>query len=308
MPAQQTGAITLNFYSGRREPLTGKSVLLTVRDGNQRQVHRRHHKSSTVTLKGLTYFNNFGDNYTVIASAKGHRQAGFTPVVLHPQVTAVAHLMLLSTDAAYDFHEARWDALSGDPVFGRLLRAGARSDSDARDRYTDLMEHRPDALACLLNLVTAVSQIHLSRGTPVDYVRQLIWDKTMEQDRLFCWAADDLVDQVVQAAAGGVFTPQPGSAFFHPGATRSFKEKRFGEANVQITFHENDKKTIDGVKCVKMELDIDYYRDLLAHALLEVVVNRLTGSATNPKQVYVLRWIAGCQAGLPEFEPPYRLA
>jgi hypothetical protein len=24
-------------------------------------------------------------------------------------------------------------------------------------------------------------------------------------------------------------------------------------------------------------------------------------------QVYVLRWIAGKQAGLPEFDPPYRL-
>ncbi len=43
--------------------------------------------------------------------------------------------------------------------------------------------------------------------------------------------------------------------------------------------------TIDGVDCVVVEPDIDYYRD--------------------PAVVYVLRWIAGHTAGIPEFEPLY---
>jgi hypothetical protein len=49
------------------------------------------------------------------------------------------------------------------------------------------------------------------------------------------------------------------------------------------------------------------YKDLGAQAIFEVVTNTLTGSLTDPRQVYVLRWIAGRQAGVPDFDPPYRL-
>jgi len=56
-----------------------------------------------------------------------------------------------------------------------------------------------------------------------------------------------------------------------------------------------------------VEPDIDYYKDLAAHALLEVIANALTGSLTDPKNVYVLRWIAGRRAGVPEFNPPYTI-
>jgi hypothetical protein len=171
----------------------------------------------------------------------------------------------------------------------------------------DVLENRSAALACFFNLATAMAEIHLPVGSPLDYIRELIWDETMTQDRFFAWADRALVDQVVRSSAGGLFAPEPGTAVFHPGATRSYKQVQFGEANVQLTFHENDTRTIDGVGCVKLEPDIDYYRDLAAHALLEVAAHRLTGSATDPRQVYVLRWMAGRQAGIAEFDPPYWL-
>jgi hypothetical protein len=41
--------------------------------------------------------------------------------------------------------------------------------------------------------------------------------------------------------------------------------------------------------------------------LIEVVTNALTHSVTDPRQVYVLRWMAGRHAGVPNFEPPYTL-
>jgi hypothetical protein len=50
-----------------------------------------------------------------------------------------------------------------------------------------------------------------------------------------------------------------------------------------------------------VEPDIDYYKDLLAHALLEVAANQLTHTLTDPRQVYVLRWIAGRRANIPNF-------
>jgi len=53
--------------------------------------------------------------------------------------------------------------------------------------------------------------------------------------------------------------------------------------------------------------DIDYFKDLAAHALLEVLPNALSGGLTNPEEVYVLRWIAGRHAGVAEFKPPYTI-
>ncbi len=300
--------ITVNLFSGSREPLkTTAKVLLTLRDGFQKQLYRSYHKASAVELKGLPFYNNFGDSYTVVAAAKGFRQAGFTPVKVSPQMPGAVDLMLLRNDAEFNFHEARWEVLREDPEYARVLMSGAANAEAAAERYTDVLENRSASLACFLNIFTAMREIHLPEGTPADYLRELIWDKTMEPDRFFAWADARMVDQVVRAAAEGGFEPQPGAGIFHPGATRSYKQVQFGEANVQITFHENDKRTIDRVRCIKVELDIDYYRDPAAHALLEVLNHRLTGSMTDPRQVYVLRWIAGRHAGVAGFEPPYRL-
>lgn len=80
------------------------------------------------------------------------------------------------------------------------------------------------------------------------------------------------------------------------------------EANVQLTFHEKDTETICGVPCIKVEPDIDYYKDLGAHALLEMIPNAITHGLTDPKKAYVLRWIAGRHAGVPEVAPPYTIA
>jgi hypothetical protein len=52
---------------------------------------------------------------------------------------------------------------------------------------------------------------------------------------------------------------------------------------------------------------MDYYKDLANHALLEVIPNAITGGLTNPEMIYVLRWIAGRRAGIPDFNPPYTI-
>lgn len=44
------------------------------------------------------------------------------------------------------------------------------------------------------------------------------------------------------------------------GATSSWKQIQFGEANVQLTFHENDTATIDGVPCVMIEPEMTTIR------------------------------------------------
>jgi len=132
-------------------------------------------------------------------------------------------------------------------------------------------------------------------------------DRTGAADRFSAWADPALLIQVKQSALKGLFAREAGFGVFHPGATDSFKQVQFGEANVQFTFHANDTKEIEGLNCIKMELDIDYFKDIGAHAILEVITNGLSGNLTDPRQVYVLRWMAGRNAGVAPFEPPYVL-
>jgi hypothetical protein len=215
--------------------------------------------------------------------------------------------MLLKQSAGFNFSQAGWDNLSQTaPAAKKLLAAGTASNEEAQNRYKELLENRTPTLACFFNLTTAMSQIHLPIDTPLDYIKELIWDE-MAQDRFFAWADPALVEQVRSATAQGAFAPEIGTALFHAGATCSFKQVQFGEANVQLTFHENDKKTINGQECIRVEPDIDYYKDLGAHALLEVIHNKTTGTLTDPRQVYVLRWIAGRQARIPAFNPPFTI-
>jgi hypothetical protein len=124
----------------------------------------------------------------------------------------------------------------------------------------------------------------------------------VQNDRFFGYADKKLIEQIQIAVAQKKFKPEIGSGMFHKGATSSFKQVQFGEANVQITFHENDSAPKD---CVSVEPDMDYFQDIGAHAIIEVLHNNLTGKTSDPKTIYALRWIAGMQAGVPEFNPPY---
>jgi hypothetical protein len=48
-----------------------------------------------------------------------------------------------------------------------------------------------------------MSQIHLPVGTPLAYLREVVWDDTFAQDRFYAYADKALIDQVKQAAAEG---------------------------------------------------------------------------------------------------------
>jgi hypothetical protein len=220
--------------------------------------------------------------------------------------------MLLPKSNELNFANATWTALGNSrPKLKSLLANGAASDDEAANRYSDIMEdHEGEILACLLNITTAMQQIHLPQQTPFDYLKRVIWDRDgafhLAQDRFFAWADPKLIDQIKQAKQQQ--PPEFADAPFllHPGATSSYKQIEFGEANVQLTFHENDRLEVDGVNCVMVEPDIDYFKDPLNHLVLEVLVNAF-GSLTDPRTVYVLRWIAGRRAGIPEFDPLYTI-
>jgi hypothetical protein len=214
--------------------------------------------------------------------------------------------MLLPKNGAFHFAGARWaDILAEKPLVGKIFSSSVTGS--AGDAYAELMEGHPDRLACLLNITTAMQQIALPQNSPLDYFKTFDLP-ALAPDRIFGYADAALVDQVRLAAQHGEFDTEPAiDLTLHGDATSSFKQIQFGEANVQLTFHEKNRKTIDGVDCVYVEPDIDYYKDPAAHLLLEVIPNGLTGNVSNPRVVYVLRWIAGRHAGVPNFDPLYTI-
>jgi hypothetical protein len=244
----------------------------------------------------------------MIVSGKGYRQAGFHPVPLDSNTETMLDLMLLPKDATFRFGDARWSVLRlTHPQWTAFLQ-GTLSEGKAEERHSEWMEDAPEHLAAFLNFAEAMDDVRFRNETGFYYLKQPLTNHLPEDfrvDRFFAFADTELVRQVEDAVREGTF--EAANSSLHPGATRSFKEVRFGEANLQITLHEKDRKVIGGVKCVKVEIDMDYFRDPLAHLLLEVLPNQFGGS-TDPRQVYMLRWIAGRRAGVPEFNPPYQIA
>jgi len=302
--APNTSTLTINIFDGTRAPLSASAdILYQVTDGNSKRIFDKEERTASLRLTDLPFYDNWGDNYTVLVWAKGYQQAGFTPVKLSPTQPVVLDLMLIPANPGLNFADALWDSIKTKLPF---LAYGV-DDSAGKMRYGNLMEDKPKALAALLNITTAMGQISLRDGNPLQYLKQIIWDDTLAQDRFFAYCDAKLIDEVRLAAAQGEFAPELAPWVFHPGATSSWKQIQFGEANVQLTFHETDRTVIDGVACVKIEPDIDYYKDPGAHFLFEVVTNLVTRGLTNPEVVYVLRWIAGRHAGVPEFAPPYTI-
>lgn len=302
-PLPNESSLTVNVYDGTRQLFPGgTSILYRVFDGNQKQLASPEKPVSSIDFQ-LPFYDNFGDNYRVIVFTNGYQQAGYTPVKLSPESPATLDLMLIPKNPGLNFVEAQWDAIKIQLPF----LASDVDDATGGARYAQLMENKPKSLASLLNITTSMVQIPLPDGsTPLDYLKVVKWGDSLAQDRFFAYCDTKLIDHVRAAAAQGLFAPEANPELFHPGATASWKQVKFEEADLQLTFHEDDKETIKGVTCVMVEPDIDYYKDLISHVLLEVIPNFFTGGLTNPEVVYVLRWIVGRRAAV-DFNPPYTI-
>lgn len=312
-----TGSILINVADGTRQPLSSNvkwsSRIHDGRSPDDWSIFNVDGNGSAELIKGLPYFDNLFDNYTVVVSSDGCEDTGWTPVHISNLKPATTDLMLIPKDGHLNFSGAKWSTVvSRRPRFAEILSTGIE---DAPDRYADLMENDEGlVLGCVLNLLTAMSLITLPSGNrPIDYFWQPIWDDPefpMAQDRFFAYVDQAIVDDVIKAAMLGSFSKESDPGIFHNGATLSYKQTQFDVTNVQLTFHQHNAKTLQGpagpINCVVIEPDIDYYKDLLAHALLEALPNKFTGGLTDPRGVCLLRWMAAKQAGL-DFDPLYTI-
>ena len=295
----------LRIFDGTRQPFPlPAQFLVTIMDGYKKTQIRDTYAQNDI-LFDLPFFDNYGDQYTVIVWAKGYKQGGYYPVILSSSQPRTLDIMLIPHAPGFNFADAGWPVVKAAYPF----LASDVDDATGQQRYGDLLDDTPAALACFLNLTEAMSQISFAPTTPLDYIKQVIWTGTQApaQDRFFAWCDVKIIPLIQAATTNHKFSVEKDPGLLHPGATRSWKQVQFGEANVQLTFHETNKTVLAGIDCCILELDMDYYADPLAHALLEVLPNELTHMLTDPTMVYQLRWIAGRSGKIPEFAPLYTI-
>src|SRR5690348_15126684 len=107
MDETPTGSILIQLADGTRQALAN-TVKWTARifDGRSPDEWKQtivDGSGSAELIKGLTYFDNFGDNYTVIVYADDFQGAAWKPVHISPAKPVGVNLMLIPKDAHLNF-------------------------------------------------------------------------------------------------------------------------------------------------------------------------------------------------------------
>ena len=131
--ARDQAAIQLNVFDGTRQPFpAGKNQLIRILDGSQTQLVSRFYRKSSFEFD-VPFSDNFKDNYTVLVTCDGYRDAGFFPVKVSPDAPSRVDLMLVPRRAKYRFPS--WDELKADHQrFADFLNC-ERDVGTARTRY-----------------------------------------------------------------------------------------------------------------------------------------------------------------------------
>jgi hypothetical protein len=308
MAGETVARATIVLYDGAEQPVAEEmDVLLEVR--NNYGVNRSNWVKGPIIQLELQFFDGPGDNYTVTIWVKGNRGTGDF-VKAEPKVHQVLKFMLIPVPTKLTFRP--WAELKVKyPRAAEFVGLGLADDAAAQQRYATLQTDKPASLACFMNLIAAMNEIGIGGvKTPLDYLKDIKWDETFAQDRFFGYVDPAMIPAVVAAAGDGEFAEEKNPGALHPGATLSYKQTEYDYSNVQLTFHQNaaDLKKVGDLECVMFEPDMDLYRDLLNHGLLEVLPNLLTHGLTDPVDILSLRWLDTTDAYESPFDPGYSLA
>lgn len=303
MPAPDRASLPVQVYGTNRQLLQASGgVLITLRDGYQKQLHREFHKSSNVVFN-VPFRNSFADKFTVVAWSDGFMQSGRIAVPLeqdepdpHP-----VKLMLLPGACQYDFADARPEKLALLAEY-KWLTGSFTDEGYASVVGQSSVNGETNSLATLLNIVAALPAIGLPVGeSPMTHFERLYGGETPARrpvgflpDRFYVWVNPALRKTICGHKA---FVKAPKADHKLPDKTVrpicSRKHTLLNHANLQFTFY--DEKDANGN--IVLELDIDYHKDQVAHVLLEGLTHLLAKKGvpflektTDPKVVYILRW------------------
>jgi hypothetical protein len=308
MAKETIARATIVLYDGAERPVAEEvDVLLEVR--NNFGVNQANWVKGPVIQLNLQFFDGPGDDYTVTVWAKGNRGTGDF-VKADPKIHQVLKFMLIPVPARIAFRP--WVGLKEKyPKVAEYLGLGLADDAAAQQRYWDLQTNKPASLACFMNLITAMDGIGIGAGkSPLDYLKEIKWDDSFAQDRFFGYIDPAMIPAVEATAKDGGFAEEKDPQILHPGATLSYKQTEYDYSNVQLTFHQNaaDLKMVGDLQCVLFEPDMDLYKDLLDHGVLEVLPNLLTHGKTDPVDILSLRWLDTTDAQGSPFDPGYTVA
>jgi hypothetical protein len=295
--------LIIELYDSRRTMVSADfESQVTLLRGDYRAVHRGRHQGATLQFE-LELTNGPLDNYVVHVAAPHHYDAWYHPVNLRRfggarrSAGRSLSLMMLPRKTRYLF--SPWAGLAVD------LRRFIGQDGSYYDELLDHSEETQDKLAAIHNFTTALKSIELEGRSVFSYFRQLIvaGERAPERDRFYALAHKDLEPALERARRQKLWAK--GSTAFHPGSTASYKEKAYGEGNIQLSLYGNEQVSLRD--SLMVEVDIDYYKDTLSHGLLELVPNKLLEKTTDPKMAYRLRWMAMRNVAGLEFDPSYVL-
>jgi hypothetical protein len=212
------------------------------------------------------FFDNLFDAYTVVVTSGAFDDSGWFPVRVHPTAPAIVDLMTLPKDGSLHFANATWAQLQSlRPGIADIIRRGCASPEAAALAYSTVLEKRPKALACFLNIVTALGQMSLPGKKPLEYYWNIAWpqgdpnsiewlqalDQVFMQDRFFCYVDANILPDVQKAAGQGGFAPEPNPGAFHGDATESYKQAQFDVSNVHSRFTAMTPQRLRGQTAVR---------------------------------------------------------
>ena len=177
-----TANIILNVYDGKRQ-LLDKSVHWSAQaiDGrslNERKTLTFPNLSGGSVLLNVPFFDNFGDDYTIIVNADGFEMGAWRPVKVSKLAPVTMDILLLPKKGALHFAGATWDKLSA--VAAQCRENDPRLPLPPRRlpraMYAGGFEKRPASIGCFLNLVTAMADMQLPSGkNALDYYWNVCW-------------------------------------------------------------------------------------------------------------------------------------
>ena len=283
-----TGNIRVSIFGGDRQPWTGDSVTLKLVDpfSQKKKIlvdHDTQPGVNDVVLEKAPA--DSGQNYAILATTGGHRDAGIYPVKPLPGQEVSAAVMLVRNRPAVNLSGFSFGALQNtSPRFHQaMVNAGITE--------AEFLALKPERIAGALNVEAKLRKTMLA-GTPaVDRVARIggpgnEGTAALNQDRIFASVDPTMPDLVRQEGNAFLELLEFENELFHAGYPVSFKQRvSFGSLQLSFAKQPGDNNLLAA------DIDIDLFTDIGHFG--EVIKNHITKTKTDPFTVYRLLFDQG---------------